>query len=73
MRPTFRGSLAAVASRAVDAAAVDARAFFLVEGGSRCGITTVVERTKRGDHLFFVSPANSIKSIHGGRNMGFAS
>ncbi len=70
IRPTFRGSLAAVASRAVDAAAVDARAFFLVEGGSRCGNTVW---GCEGKHLFLVSPANSIKSIHGGRNMGFAS
>jgi hypothetical protein len=73
MRPTFRGSLAAVASRAVDAAAVDARAFFLVERARRCGKTAVLERTKRGNYLFFVSPASSIKSIQGGRNMGFAS
>jgi hypothetical protein len=73
MRPTFRVSLAAVASRAVDAAAVDARAFFLVEGGSRCRKTAVEKRAKQGNHLFFVSPASSIKSMHGGRNMGFAS
>ena len=64
MRPTFRGSPAAVASRAVDAAAVDARAFFLMGRGSRCGNTVWGEKARQTRQAPILSVPRQFDQVH---------
>ena len=65
MRPTFRGSPAAVASRpAVDAAAVDARAFFLMGRGSRCGYTGWGGKARQTRQAPILSVPRQLDQVH---------